>query len=276
MLDGPLLFVSSALQAPTNIVELAAFAQATRRDLRILLRMPGRTDKVIFNKRLSMWRESLPANLQTLTIEGMLPKDVRATLSKIATKSGGLLAIHPTRRGNPSRAFNHNDYETFLVEGPMPVLALPPDGTIGAIHRILFPIDLSPRSDAVLDQTIELCKELGASLHLLHVYGSDRLLPSEMDMSKRLAASSPRELFTIDQQHIKQLTALASAQNVDTTTATAEGRAHEQILQYVKEHQIDLVVMATHGPRNSEDIFFGSTTIRTILKSAVPVIGVQC
>jgi nucleotide-binding universal stress UspA family protein len=276
MLDGPMIFLSRAMRAPATLGTVVQFAKATRRNLRILVQMPGRIEESLLKKRISMWRESLPTELQYLPIEGVRSTALRPTLHAIAQKSAGLITLIPSRRGNPTRAFSHNDYETLLIEGPLPVLALPKTGELPTVKTILFPIDLSPRSDAVLDQTLVLCKDLGCSLHLLHVYGDDRLLPAEMDMEQRLAAKSPRELFAIDQAHIKKLAEHANDNGVITTAATAEGRAHEQIGRYVKEQSIDLVVMATHGPRNSTDIFLGSTTIRTILKSPVPVIGVQC
>jgi nucleotide-binding universal stress UspA family protein len=154
------------------------------------------------------------------------------------------------------------------------VLTLPRDGKLGPIKKVLFPADLSPRSEATLQHTIELCKRLGAELHVLHVYGIDGLLPSEHDVAKRFATASPRELFELDQNQLKALATRASDQGVETVVATAEGRAHAQILTYLRTQQIDLAVMASHGPRSSEDILFGTTTARVILSSTIPVIGV--
>jgi nucleotide-binding universal stress UspA family protein len=275
MLNGPIVFLTREMYAPACLSNLAAFAAASGRDLSIMLQMPKRSEPIIFKKRIEILLESLPEPLKHLTIQGVHASELQPALQELASNGGALLALAPTRRGNPLRAFSQNDYERLLLDTSLPVLALPSDGQIAPPRKLLFPIDLSPRSDAALSDTISYCKQVGAELHILHVYGADRLLPSEQDFAKRQAAASPRDLFDLDQQRIQELGQRGRDQGVETTVATAEGRAHSQILAYVSAQQIDLIVMATHGPRSAEDILLGSTTVRTILKSRVAVIGVS-
>jgi nucleotide-binding universal stress UspA family protein len=272
--NGPLFFITSSFHTPVGLENVASLATDLGNQVGIYLKMPPRTEAIIFKKRIDILQESLPEDLQSLPITGIQPKDFGATLNDLAKNGGALLALVPTRRGNPIRAINNNDYERLLIEGSLPVLTLPRDGKLGPIKKVLFPADLSPRSEAAFQHTIELCKRLGAELHVLHVYGIDGLLPSEHDVAKRFATASPRELFELDQNQLKALATRASDQGVETVVATAEGRAHAQILTYLRTQQIDLAVMASHGPRSSEDILFGTTTARVILSSTIPVIGV--
>lgn len=184
----------------------------------------------------------------------------------------GMLALHPKRHGGLSRMVFGNTYERLLRETHMPLFVLPADGRVRTVGRVLFPADLSPRSVEAFRKTLELCATLGARLDILHVYGNDRLLESEMDMERRHAAQSPRELLNIHREGITALLDQARAAGVHATETSAEGRAHVQILGHAAHHPIDLIVMATHGPRNAEDVVRGSTTIRVIHRATVPVL----
>ncbi len=272
--NGTFFFITNSFHTPVGLSSVAALATHLGNELQIYLKMPPRTEAIIFKKRIEILQESLPEDLGPIPITGVHSKEFAPTLNELAKQGGALLALVPTRRGNPIRAFSNNDYERLLIEGSLPVLALPRDGKLGLIKKVLFPADLSPRSEAALQQTIDLCKRLDAELHLLHIYGTDGLLPSERDMQKRRAATSPRELFELDQNQLKELAARATDQGITTVIATAEGRAHTAILNYIRTQQINLAIMASHGPRNSEDILLGTTTARVILHSNVPVIGV--
>jgi nucleotide-binding universal stress UspA family protein len=187
--------------------------------------------------------------------------------------AGGILALEPTRHGPIGRLLMSNNYEQMLRSGP--VLTLPEGDRPATIARILFPADLSPRSDAPFDALTPLCAALQAELHLLHVYGEDRLLPSEQDLARRAAAKNPRELMSIDQERIRALAGRAQAAGINVQSHTAEGRAHTQILAYAAQHAIDLIVMASHGPRSAEDILLGSTTARVIQKAPIPVLALR-
>jgi nucleotide-binding universal stress UspA family protein len=201
--------------------------------------------------------------------------NLHPALASLADATDGMLVLLPTRRGPLSRLLAGNDYELLLRRGPLPVLALPGSGRLNPIKRVLFPADLSPRSESSLDQAAALCQALGADLHLLHVYGDDRLPPGEVDSARRASAKTPRELMAIDAEGLAGLAARATSVGVSVRSKTAEGRAHAQILAYAAANAIDLIVMASHGPRTLEDILLGSTTVRVIQRAAAPVLALR-
>ena len=186
----------------------------------------------------------------------------------------GILALRPTRHGPIMRLLAGTQHERLLHHGRLPLLALP-GGQLPPLRRVLFPADLAPRSEAPFDQVVALCRTLNAELHLLHVYGDDRLLPSEQDLARRAAAKSPRELMAIDQQRLQSLAERAKAQGLSPIVKTAEGRAHTQILAYAAANAIGLIAMASHGPRSIEDILLGSTTARVIQRSPATVLAIR-
>lgn len=190
----------------------------------------------------------------------------------VAALGGDLITIPLATRHSLARVLVGSGIENSLRRGGPPVLALPAGASANSISRVLFPADFAPRSEPAFQQTLQLCQALAAELHLLHVYGDDRLLPDETDHARRAATSSVRELFTIDQERLGGFAARARELGVPASAATAEGRAHDAIARYAAANAIDLIVMATHGPRTTEDILLGTTTARTVGAARVPVL----
>jgi len=257
--------------------------------LAILPGVLGFADRLGYRLALLQIAASQPdqrAEQQLSAALAALPADIRPAVLMVRTEHAGvalatfssadarLLAIWPARRGGLTRLLAGDDYELLLRESPLPLLILPADGRLPAIRRVLFPADFAPRSEAVFGHALDLCLALGAELHLLHVYGPDGLLPSEQDTARRAATASIRDLLAIDQAQLEALAQRASAGGVAVQSATAEGRAHTAIADYAAAHGIDLILMATHGPRNAEDILFGSTTARVIQDARAAVLAI--
>ncbi len=206
-------------------------------------------------------------------VETIEPKALLPALLRHASQEGCLVALSPDRRRGLGRLLAGNNYERLLHAGGLPVVSLAEAQTPFHTRRVLFPLDLSPRSLPLLRETAALCMRLDAELHLLHVFGDDRLPDSERDMDRRLAARSPAELFRIDRDHISELGAATAAQGPQVVVQTAEGHAHREILAYATANDIGLIVMASHGPRSVADILRGTTTDRVILASPLPVLA---
>lgn len=58
-------------------------------------------------------------------------------------------------------------------------------------------------------------------------------------------------------------------------TEVVEGNPHEKILEYVSEHDIDMVVMGTHGRTGLDRALMGSVAERVVRRSPVPVLTVR-
>lgn len=63
--------------------------------------------------------------------------------------------------------------------------------------------------------------------------------------------------------------------NVETQTALQTGNPYEVILDYTKDHAIDLVVMGTHGRTGLDRYLIGSVTEKVVRMSDVPVLTVR-
>lgn len=270
----PLLIMSTGLRPPDILAAALTFAQQADCIPRILLRVPQRSDNALLAKYADVLRETLPSEFRELPIETVRSKNMAARLDEIAQTEGGIVALQPTRR-RVFRALMRNDFERLFIDGPLPVLTVPTHSKPGSMKRVLFPADFSSRSLPAFETTIALCQQLGAELDLLHVFGPDRLLASEFDQERRNAAQSPEELYALDKESLAELAQHSSQAGIPTRTATAEGRAHERIVAHAATNAIDLIVLATHGPRSSEDIVRGTTSARVVLGTQTPVLTIQ-
>lgn len=85
------------------------------------------------------------------------------------------------------------------------------------------------------------------------------------NIEQRIAAAG--KYLEEQQQHLE-------SEGIQTITAVLEGGASQQILEYSKDNEIDLIVMTTHGRGGVRRVLVGSITDLVIKSSLVPVLVV--
>jgi nucleotide-binding universal stress UspA family protein len=110
-----------------------------------------------------------------------------------------------------------------------------------------------------------LGEALGAEIHLLHVISyRDELPPTEKELRRAVQGAE------------KKLKVVAASADVSRmVTAVRIGSAHGEVVHYVKDHKIDLVVMGTVGMSAEHHLPVGSTADRVIRSVSVPVLTVK-
>ena len=115
------------------------------------------------------------------------------------------------------------------------------------LTRILVPTDFSETADVALGYATTLAARLGASLHLVHVFSDPYVLPTYApDVYAEVPAVFREEAL----RHIDEELATRAAQidlSVRVTKACVTGLTAKEIVRYAADHDIDLVVMGTHG-----------------------------
>lgn len=135
--------------------------------------------------------------------------------------------------------------------------------------RILVPTDGSPAAAAAAEEAFALADELEGTVHLVYVV--DESASQFLTTGERM--SNVLQSLTEEGERATAETA-AIGPDVETTTAVVRGfHVNESIVEYAEANDIDLVVMGTHGRRGVDHII-GSTTERTLARSAVPVLVV--
>jgi universal stress protein A len=144
---------------------------------------------------------------------------------------------------------------------------------MGRFKKILVPLDFSEHSDAALDLAVELVKEQGGEVHLLHAYE----LPAAVTMAYGVAI--PQSVWDgvqqAAQERLDQALARVKAAGVKGTTHFATGPASDAITAAAAEQKADLIVMGTRGLRGLKHVLLGSVAERVLRTAHCPVLTVK-
>lgn len=136
-------------------------------------------------------------------------------------------------------------------------------------QRLLIPTDGSDTAAAAGKAAVALAAEHDATLHAIYVHELASL-PYDFD-------EVPEEYRSRTHEAVEEIEAQAKTAGVDVETAVLEndGPVHTAIIDYATEHEIDCVVMGTHGRTGVGRFVLGSVTERTLRESPIPVMGIH-
>ena len=128
--------------------------------------------------------------------------------------------------------------------------------------EILVAIDCSPVDKTIIEHVSALARQLGATLHLLHVVHSHTL-----DQERYFREQS---IITLD-RYRKTL----QTEGIDARTVIRSGEPEREILREIEENGYDLLAMALHGHRLPGRILFGSVSRTLREKITIPLLLVK-
>ena len=141
-------------------------------------------------------------------------------------------------------------------------------------NRVLFPVDFSESADKIVPYVQAVAERFGSQIHILfaarvfdHFTSIYVPHPSINKFEKELIDGAEKRLYEFVDQHFKEFP--------HTKTAVVAGDPSEEILNYIKAHEIDLVIMGTHGRKGMDKIIFGSVAERVVKLAPVPVMVVN-
>ncbi len=139
---------------------------------------------------------------------------------------------------------------------------------MNTIRRILVPTDYSPTSEGALHQAIALAGSLGASIEVLHAWNPEPYLnaPLATDAIAKVTAEAHQEM----KDYVNNL---HQPEGVEIVGRVHRGLAWESIVTL--SHEVDLIVMGTHGRTGMSRILLGSVANRVVQHAACPVMTVR-
>ena len=144
------------------------------------------------------------------------------------------------------------------------------------VTKILAPTDFSENADAALDYAKVLAAQLGASLHLLHVF-SDPYTPAAY--APDVYATPPPSLraHAIEEARecLRQRLTADEEKRFGGTCTIVSGLTAKQIVEFAAENAMDLIVMGTHGRRGVAHLLLGSVAEHVVRTAACPVLTVR-
>lgn len=139
-------------------------------------------------------------------------------------------------------------------------------------RTILVPTDGSSLSAQAAAAAIELARACGSSIVAMSVAQIYPQVAVEAALAVETAADSRVQLETA-QQNVDQVAEAAAKAGVPCTTAVALSfTPHEEIIKAARDHQCDLIFMASHGRRGVSRLLLGSVAQNVLAESDIPVL----
>lgn len=139
------------------------------------------------------------------------------------------------------------------------------------IRTILWPTDFSEASQHAFDHAAAIARWYSARVVALHAFSPlfaevPALAGADEDEIDFDTAAGQRQLLRLD------LGARASAVDLEVDAIQAPPAA--TIVEYAERHDVDLIVMGTHGAGGFEHLILGSVTEKVLRKARCPVLTV--
>src|SRR5689334_7776673 len=128
--------------------------------------------------------------------------------------------------------------------------------------RILVPTDFSPAAEAALDAALELARKFEATVVLMHTYGVPAYAYNGAE--NPLTADYGSALEQVARGALNRVAADHAHARIPIAAVLYSGVPWEQILLAVKQHDIGLVVMGTHGRSALAHAFLGSVAEKVV------------
>lgn len=143
------------------------------------------------------------------------------------------------------------------------------------MKKILVPCDFSEQAINAFRTALDIAKESYGEVHLLNVIELPVLhdaiimpvLSFEEALMKELRDKAEKEFDKLTKKYVKD------GQKVNATVAF--GATWIMILDYIKEKQIDLVVMGSKGATGVKEMLIGSNAEKVVRRSPAPVLVIK-
>jgi nucleotide-binding universal stress UspA family protein len=139
------------------------------------------------------------------------------------------------------------------------------------IKKILFPTDFSEFNDAALEFASRLAAESGAILYIVHANDMEQIAAVMFDSGYPF----PSDAETRQVMHQKLEKVVPTVPGVKYQHCHLRGTATGEIVGFVEQQGIDLIVMASHGRTGIGRLLMGSTAENVMRQAPCPVLIVK-
>jgi universal stress protein A len=142
-----------------------------------------------------------------------------------------------------------------------------------APKQILVPTDFSTFSDKALKEAIDIAKQHGSTIHLLHVISIVQQCAIDYCMTSEIMVELEKQTAETAQKKIKEeIDKLPESKTVTIIPEVKKGTPYEEILKDQTEKNIDLIVIASHGTTGLLHHFMGGVAERVSKGARCPVL----
>ncbi len=144
------------------------------------------------------------------------------------------------------------------------------------IRHILATTDFSPAAEPGIDAAIDLAKDMGARLTVVHVFDPSPLAPlatrGDVALDQIVGEQEVEEAILQELERVRS-EKLSGLEGAEVALLTGHSAA-DAIDRYAKDDGVDLIVMSTHGRTGIAHFLIGSVTEKVLRRAPCPVLTV--
>jgi nucleotide-binding universal stress UspA family protein len=154
---------------------------------------------------------------------------------------------------------------------PLLVVNRPAASFWGGMSNVVFGTDFSKASDAAFRFALKLVKALACELHIFHALDIGSMHLGRMMTQDEIESNIRESLRRIRGRYLPEMKDVA-----EYDFEVWEGIPYVEIVKYAREKQADLIIMAHHTQKASqEDTRLGSNIEQVIVRAGCPVISIN-
>lgn len=145
-----------------------------------------------------------------------------------------------------------------------------------AIKNVLVATDFSAPSETALNYARAMARSFGAQLHVLHIFEPLWITSADVVGGGVALATMIQGLEDTARKQLEEAVTEADRRELKAVAAmvTSESPARE-IANYANEHQVDLLVIGTHGRSGISRMLIGSVAEKVVRLAPCPVLTVH-
>ncbi|SHH40890.1 universal stress protein [Winogradskyella jejuensis] len=140
------------------------------------------------------------------------------------------------------------------------------------MKKILVPIDFSEHSENALETAAAIAKKHGSELYVLHM----------LELSNAIYTASSATLneegvfyYKLAEKKMNTFLDRNFLEGIEITPVIKHFKVFKEINEIIDAHNIDMIVMGSHGTSGVKDVIIGSNAERVVRYSNVPVLVVK-
>lgn len=145
------------------------------------------------------------------------------------------------------------------------------------MKKILLPTDFSDNAFNAIQYAVQLFENEDCTFYLLNtytpvLYDTEYILysPSQLSLDEIYKNNSLKGLKKVE----KKINQKFPNPKHTIEKISSFNLLNEEIVEQVKEKEIDLVIMGTQGATGAEEILFGTHTVHAIKKTKIPLLAI--
>lgn len=140
------------------------------------------------------------------------------------------------------------------------------------MKKIIVPLDFSEQSENALKVAADLAKKYNSEIFALHM----------LELNYNMASSSegfhPEQtvfLIKLAEKRFAEFLKRPYLEGISVTPIIKHYKVFSEVNEVAKEHDVDLIVMGSHGTDGLKEIFVGSNTERVVRNADIPVLVIK-